>query len=145
MMGIDPHWLWLAGGLALLGLEAVLPGVFLFWIGLAAMATGLIVWALPVGLTGQLVLFAALGLAAILVGRHVQGRQRSEVTDAPLLNERGKTMLGQVFTLETAISGGAGSVKVGDSVWRVTGADRPAGEKVKVVGIDGGTLRVEGV
>jgi hypothetical protein len=145
MMGFDPHWLWLAAGLALLGLEALLPGIFLFWIGLAAIATGLILWLVPLGVTAQLVLFALLGLAAILVGRQVQGRQKDEVTDSPFLNERGKTLLGQVFTLDTAIAGGAGSVKVGDSVWRVIGADRPAGEKVKVVGIDGGTLKVEGL
>jgi inner membrane protein len=143
MMGFDPHWLWLAAGLALLGLEAMLPGIFLFWIGLAAMATGLILWVVPLGLTAQLVLFAILGLAAILVGRQVQGRQKDEVTDAPFLNERGKTLIGQVFPLETAIASGVGSVKIGDSVWRVIGADRPAGEKVKVVGIDGGTLKVE--
>jgi inner membrane protein len=143
MMGFDQHWLWLAGGLALLGLEALLPGIFLFWIGLAAMATGAILWVVPLGVAAQLVLFAVLGLVAIVVGRLVQGRQKDEVTDAPFLNERGKTMLGQIYALETAISGGVGSVKIGDSVWRVIGADRPAGEKVKVVGIDGGTLKVE--
>jgi inner membrane protein len=145
MMGLDPHWLWLAGGVALLALEAIVPGVFLFWVGLAAIATGLILWVLPVGIAAQLVLFAVLGLAAILVGRQVQGRQKSEVTDAPFLNERGKTLIGKVFTLETAIAGGAGSVKIGDSVWRVTGDDRAAGLKVRVTGIDGGTLMVEGV
>jgi inner membrane protein len=145
MMGFDPHWLWLAGGVALLGLETMLPGVFLFWVGLAAVATGLILWVLPMGLTAQLVLFAVLGLAAILLGRQVQGRQKSEVTDAPFLNERGKTLLGKIFTLETAIAGGAGSVRIGDSVWRVVGEDRAAGERVKVTGIDGGTLTVEAV
>jgi inner membrane protein len=143
MFGLDPHWLWLASGTALLALETLLPGVFLVWIGLAAVGTGLILWALPLSVTLQLMLFAVLGLCAILIGRQVQGRQKSEVTDAPFLNERGKLMLGQVFTLETAISGGAGSVKLGDSVWRVTGADRAAGEKVKVIGMDGGTLKVD--
>lgn len=143
MLGLDPHWAWLAGGTALLAFETLLPGVFLFWIGLAALGTGLILWALPMSMTLQIMLFAVLGLGAILIGRQVQGRQKTEVTDAPFLNERGRLMLGQVFTLESAISDGAGSVKVGDSVWRVTGADRAAGEKVKVIGMDGGTLKVD--
>jgi hypothetical protein len=140
---VDANWLWIAGGLALLGLETILPGIFLFWIGLAAIAAGLLVWVFPLDLTGQLIAFAALGLGTIVVGRRVQGDQNSEVTDSPFLNERGREMLGKVFTLETAIVDGAGSVKVGDSVWRVVGADLAKGEKVKVTGIDGATLKVE--
>lgn len=143
MFGFDPHWLWLAGGLVLLGLETVVPGVFLLWIGLAALATGLVLWLLPLGLTAQLVLFAVLGAASALLGRRVHERQRTEVTDAPFLNERGKHLLGRDFPLETAIVNGAGSVKIGDSVWRVTGPDSAAGAKVRVTGIDGGTLVVE--
>ncbi len=143
MAFFDAHWLWLAGGLLLLGLEMVLPGVFLLWVGLAAIATGLVVWAAPMGLAAQMVLFAALGVIAILAGRKVQGSQKDEVTDAPHLHERGKALIGKVFPLETAIVNGAGSVKIGDSVWRVTGEDRAAGEKVKVTAIDGATLAVE--
>jgi inner membrane protein len=143
-MALDAHWLWLAGGIALLAMETLLPGVFLFWIGLAATATGLVLWAVPLGLTAQLIVFAGLGLAAILVGRQVQGRQKTEVTDAPFLNERSKTLLGQVLPLEAAITNGTGAVRIGDSVWRVTGADLPAGARVRVVGIDGSTLQVEG-
>ncbi|MGL4240767.1 MAG: NfeD family protein [Beijerinckiaceae bacterium] len=141
---IDAHWFWIAAGFALLALETAAPGIFLFWIGLAAIASGLIVWVVPMGFTAQLVTFAVLGLGAILVGRQVQGSQKDEVTDAPHLHERGKALIGKVFTLETAIIKGAGSVKIGDSVWRVTGDDRPAGERVKVTAIDGGTLVVEG-
>jgi inner membrane protein len=140
---LEPQWLWLAGGLVLVGLETVLPGVFLLWVGLAAIATGLVVWAAPMGVAAQMVLFAALGIVSILAGRQVQGRQRDEVTDAPHLNERGKALIGKVFPLETAIVNGAGSVRIGDSVWRVAGEDRQAGEKVKVVAIDGATLAVE--
>lgn len=145
MMGLDPHWLWLAGGVALLALEALLPGIFLFWVGLAAIASGLLLWVMPMGFTAQLLIFAVLGLVAILAGRQVQNRQKDEVTDSPFLNERARELVGKVFPLETAIAGGAGSVRIGDSVWRVTGDERAQGEKVRVVGIDGGTLKVEPV
>jgi inner membrane protein len=143
MAAFEAHWLWLAGGILLLGLEVAVPGVFLFWIGLAGVATGMVLWLAPMGFTAQLLLFAVLGVGAIVIGRRVQGRQKDEVTDAPFLNERGKGLIGKVFPLETAIVDGAGSVKIADSVWRVTGQDRPAGARVKVTAIDGGTLVVE--
>jgi hypothetical protein len=114
------------------------------WIGLAALATGLILWIAPMGFTTQIMLFAMLGLGAILIGHQVQGRQKHEATDAPHLHERGKALIGREFRLETAIVDGAGSVRIGDSVWRVTGEDRGAGEKVRVTAIDGSTLVVEG-
>jgi hypothetical protein len=143
MAGFDAYWIWLAGGVALLALETIVPGVFLFWIGLAAVAAGLALWLVPLGFTAQLVLFAALGGVAIMVGRQVQGRQKHETTDAPHLNERGKALIGKELPLETAIVNGAGSVRVGDSVWRVAGGDRAAGERVRITGVDGGTLLVE--
>jgi inner membrane protein len=51
LSGIASHWLWLAGGVLLLAAETMLPGVFLFWIGLAAIATGLALFVLPLSLT----------------------------------------------------------------------------------------------
>jgi membrane protein implicated in regulation of membrane protease activity len=48
-----------------------------------------------------------------------------------------------MFTLDQPISGGEGRVRVGDSFWRVTGADAPAGAAVRVVRLDGATLVVE--
>jgi inner membrane protein len=143
LSGIASHWLWLAGGVLLLAAETMLPGVFLFWIGLAAIATGLALFVLPLSLTPQIILFAVLGLGAILLGRMVQQRQKADAPDAPFLNERGKAMIGKIYALETAIVNGAGSVRIGDSVWRVTGPDTEAGHKVRISAVDGGTLVVE--
>jgi inner membrane protein len=142
-MNIASHWLWLIAGLILVGIEAAAPGLFLLWVGLAALATGLVVWLVPLQVTAQLVLFALLGLAAILVGRKVQGRQQSEVTDSPHLNERGKALLGKTCVLESAIANGFGSARLGDTVWRVSGADIAAGATVRITGVDGSTLSVE--
>jgi hypothetical protein len=143
MGGIAPQWLWLTAGLLLLAAETALPGVFLFWIGLAAIATGALLFALPLSLVAQLLSFAALGLAAVALGRVVQLRESRRPTDAPFLNERGRALVGRVYPLETAIVNGAGSVRIGDSVWRVTGTDAEAGARVKITGVDGGTLMVE--
>jgi membrane protein implicated in regulation of membrane protease activity len=143
MSGIASHWLWLAGGILLIAAETLAPGVFLFWIGLAAIASGVVLWLAPMGFTAQLLVFSVLGLGAILLGRMIQKQEKTETTDAPFLNERGKSLVGKVYPLESAIVNGAGSVRIGDSVWRVTGPDREAGAKVKVIGVDGGTLLVD--
>jgi inner membrane protein len=140
---LSSFWFWLGAGLVLLTLEALLPGVFLIWLGLAALATGIITWLAPLSIPASLVLFAVLGLASILIGRKVQSGQKTEVTDAPFLNDRGKAMVGKIYALESAIVEGAGSVRIGDSVWRVTGADAAIGTHVKITGMDGSTLLVE--
>ncbi len=137
------HWLWLAGGLMLLGLETLAPGIFLFWIGLAALASGLLVWLMPIDLTLQLVIFAAMALGAILIGRSIQRGQKTGTADSPFLNDRGGALIGKVFPLQAAIVDGIGSVRIGDGVWRVAGADAAAGVHVRVTGIDGSTLVVE--
>jgi inner membrane protein len=143
MAFIDAHWLWIAAGLLLLGLEIVISGIFLFWVGLAAIATGLILWMIPLSLTPQLMLFAILGLGAILIGRSVQKSQSQETTDTPFLNERGKALIGRTFVLETTITNGAGSIRVGDSLWRVIGPELTVGTAVRVTSVDGSSLIVE--
>ncbi len=127
MGGIASSWLWLTAGILLLAAEAAMPGVFLFWIGLAAVATGILLFVFPWALVPQLVLFALLALVAIATGRFLQSRSKHGPEDAPFLNERGRSLVGKVLPLETAIVNGAGSVRIGDSVWRVTGpTSRPA-------------------
>ena len=70
-------------------------------------------------------------------------RKYPEETDQPNLNRRGEQYIGRSFTLETAIDNGVGRVRVGDSLWRAVGDDMPAGSRVKVVGVDGASLKVE--
>jgi membrane protein implicated in regulation of membrane protease activity len=52
-------------------------------------------------------------------------------------------MVGQVYTLEKPIVDGVGMIRVGDTIWRVNGADRPAGSRVRVARVDGPNLVVE--
>ena len=40
---MDPGLIWVLGGLLLLGAELALPGIFLLWVGLAAIGTGLFI------------------------------------------------------------------------------------------------------
>ena len=71
------------------------------------------------------------------------GPRRRRETDAAPLNQRGQSLVGRVFTLEAPIKDGEGRIRVDDSSWRVTGADRFAGAKVRVVRVEGTTLVVD--
>jgi len=44
--------------------------------------------------------------------------------------------------LVEAIEQGAGKVKLGDGVWKVTGPELPAGARVRVTGVNGTILTV---
>lgn len=138
-------WAWIILGLVLIGLELLAPGVLFLWLGLAALVTGLIDGA--VGLSWQMstLLFAALSVAAVLVGRAISRPLVRQGEGASLLNNRGDALVGRVFTLEHPISGGEGRVRVDDSSWRVTGPDLTAGSRVRVTKVEGATLLVEAI
>jgi membrane protein implicated in regulation of membrane protease activity len=135
-------WAWIILGLVLAALELLSPGIFLIWLGLAAILTGLVDGALDLSWQASTLLFAALSVAAVLVGRAIS-RPAVQRDDASALNRRGEALVGRSFTLEAPIAGGEGRVRVGDSSWRVTGPDAPAGSAVRVVRVDGSTLVVE--
>ncbi len=135
-------WNWLVFGLLLMGLELMLPGVFLFWIGLAALLVGLLSFVIAPSWQLQLLMFAVFAAAAVPVWRRV-ARSNSGVSNSnPFLNKRSEAMIGRVFTLEKPIIDGAGTVRIDDTVWRVAGPDTPAGSRVRIVRADGASLTV---
>ena len=90
-----------------------------------------------------MLVFAALAVVAVVIGRMVTRPRDEDEGGRPPLNRRGQALVGRVFTLENPIQEGCGRIRVDDSSWRVTGPDAPAGARVRVVRIDGATLVVE--
>ncbi|MEM7191398.1 MAG: NfeD family protein [Pseudomonadota bacterium] len=137
-------WNWLILAAILLVLEMLAPGVFFMWFGLAAVLTGTLALQYDISWQWQLIAFGALSLVIVLlVNRYL--RQNPLESDAPLLNQRAAQYIGQRFELVDAIENGRGSVRAGDTIWRVEGPSLPKGAKVEVVGSDGSTLTVEPV
>src|SRR3954470_9660183 len=64
-------WSWIVLGLALMGLELLAPGVFLLWLGLAAVVTGVLDWAFDLNWQAAAICFALLSVAFVLLGRAV--------------------------------------------------------------------------
>lgn len=136
-------WHWFALGLVLLICEIFGAGGYLLWIGVSAVFTGLVKWALP-GLAWELqaVIFAAGSLLSVVLWRaHV--RRNPPQTDQPNLNRRAAGYVGRVLVLSEPIVNGRGKVRVDDSNWEVTGADLPAGVRVRVTGARDMLLEVE--
>lgn len=133
---------WLVGGLILCTAETLAPGAFLIFIGAAAAIVGAIAYFVALDLTTQLLLFGALVIALVMIGRDVYGSLYA--SPGPLPQSRAHALIGADFPLEEAIVHGYGRIRVGDSSWRVKGDDCPAGAKVRVVAVeDGSLLRVE--
>lgn len=138
------HWSWIVAGLILLALELLLPGGFLLWMGISGIITGLITMFQPIGWPLQWLIFGVLSLVTIAIWVR-WNRSRPALTDRPYLNRRADQMVGQEAVLEQAIAQGFGRVVLGDTVWRVSGADLPVGQRVRIVGSEGAVLKVEAV
>ena len=139
---LEPHWFWLILAALLGSAEILVPGFFLIWLGIAALITGLAAWFLPISVTVQGLLFAALAVASVYAGRRWFAQNPIE-SDDPKLNDRGARLAGEIVTVVEAISNGRGRVKVGDSVWNARGPDTVSGAHVRVTGADGAVLLVE--
>ncbi|MFA7588179.1 MAG: NfeD family protein [Novosphingobium sp.] len=144
MASVDPHWGWLALGLLLAAAEMAVPGVFLIWLAGAALITGLVTWVVPLGTPEQIVLFAALAIAAVFSGRRYL-RGHPIVSADPLMNDRGARLVGEMVMVTQTIESGSGRVRLGDSEWLVRGPDAEAGTRMRVCGHDGAVLLVEHV
>jgi hypothetical protein len=129
---------WLVGGLVLCAAETLAPGTFLVFIGAAAAIVGAIAYFIALDLTTQLLLFGALVITLVMVGRDVYGSLHA--SPGPLPQSRAHALIGSDFVLEQAIVHGYGRIRVGDSSWRVRGHDCPAGAKVRVVAVEEGSL-----
>lgn len=133
------HW-WILGAI-LAAVETLLPGVLAIWFGAAALVVGALLLVVPIPWQLQLVLFAVLGVVALMLWRRFRHPEGPE-TEHSTLNQRGQHYVGQSFTLVEPIQGGTGKIQAGDSVWLVQGSDAPAGARVRVVGVNGTVLKV---
>lgn len=140
-------WSWFILGLILLVGEVVLPGIFLFWFGVAALTIGSLTllpftdvawWPWQV----QLAAFGVLSLVLVLIGSKLFPSNRKD-DPAAKINAPLSKFKGREAVLMDPIENGMGRVKLGDTIWRVKGADAPAGTRIRVTGTDESMLVVE--
>ena len=130
--------IWLVAGLLLGALELVVSGYFLLWIGLSAVATGLLTTAFGLGWHWQLAAFAAWAVALVGVAA-MRRRPTPDVVNAPNAGLIGTTCYALGF------EAGEGRVRLRDGTWqaRTTDGIAPqADEPLRIVGLAGTTLLV---
>ncbi len=141
-------WNWMVLGFVLLVLEILLPGVFLLWIGIAAILVGALslqLWGMAAwSWEAQVLVFLALSLISAYIGKQIMARTAGD-TDRPFLNRRREQLVGQTAILIEPISEGQGRIRLGDTSWRVSGPDMPAGSRVRITAVVNAELVVEAI
>ena len=134
---------WAVLALLLFAAEAMAPGAFMLWLGLASAVVFLGVLLVPgIPLLAQVAAFVVLSFLSIQAYRR-WFRGREPQGDKPTLNRRTAALVGQVATLREPIVEGRGRVQIADAYWDVRGPDLPAGARVRIAGADGMVLDVE--
>ncbi|MFI4994691.1 MAG: NfeD family protein, partial [Hyphomicrobiales bacterium] len=89
----NPAWAWVIAGVILSTLEMAAPGVFLIWLGLAALMVGAVnfAWHLPWEANG--ILFALLAIVLVLLGKKLTRRSGDDEATVQKLNQRGKALI----------------------------------------------------
>lgn len=141
-------WMWIVAGIGLAIAEIFLPGTLLLWTGVAAVALGFGLAAAEIagmptwGWQAQVLAFILLALVCVLAGLKLRHR-RPEPLATTDVNIGSARLIGQQASLETAIVRGRGTIRLGDTVWQVTGPELPAGTPVRIASSDGIVLTVE--
>jgi len=128
---------WWTLGMLLLVAEILLPGIWLMWFGIAALLTGVVTLLFPaLGWQALAAIFALFSVVLVFGLRPLISRLLDRETDRPNLNRRLHSLIGQTAQLTRPLENGHGEVKIGDTLWRVTGPDLPEGSRVRVISVD---------
>ncbi len=142
-MGDPQFWWWWIAAIVLLVTEVVIPGTFFLWLAISAGVVGLLLLLLPdITPQIQLLIFAALAVASVVLWQFVSRRRRRS-EDVTTLNRRSAQYVGRVVDIVEPVRNGMGRARVGDTLWTVEGPDMPAGARARVTGARGTRLTVE--
>ena len=139
-------WYWVVGGVLLILLELAIPAFFVLWFGLGALLVGLLMLlAGDLSLTTQLLVWGISSVAMVALWFRVFRRDRHKT----LIGTADGTVLGEVGLLVGAVEPfQRGKVRfqrpiLGADEWVcVAETAIPAGERVRVVSVEGSFLKV---
>lgn len=138
-------WYWAVGGIVLILLELAIPSFFVIWFGLGALLVAVVLLLGDLPLTGQLLLWIVASLAMVALWFRVFSPRRHKT----LIGTADGEVIGEVGLLVGAVAPyQRGKVRfqrpiLGAEEWAcLAESDIPAGERVKVVSIEGSYLKV---
>jgi len=139
-------WTWIVGGIMLMLAELAIPAFFIIWFGLGALLVGLLLLLAPeLSITAQLALWTVASLAMVGLWFKVFKQSFAKTRIGTADGE----VIGEIGLLATAVAPFArGKVRfqrpvLGSEEW-VCLADEAiaAGERVKVVAVEGSFLKI---
>ena len=141
----QPFWIWLAIGVALLAVEVTMTTEWLLWpaaaAGVVAVLTAL---GLPLGVAGELIVFALLTVVFTVLARRFITRINPTEAD---INDRDSRLVGQRAQVVQAFAEGRGRVFISGSEWaaEIDGEAPMVGQAVVVESVTGSRLKVRAV
>jgi len=141
------YWHWLVLGIVLVIVEAFVPSFTIFWFGLGAALVGASLWiGLPLGLTGQILLWAVASSVFCAIWFLIIKPRMRDKTTAGIAREALLGQVGQVIREpgpETLGWVRFSTPLLGDDEWPIR-SEEPVklGDRVKVMDISGNTLTV---
>lgn len=139
----QPFWIWLAIGVLLLAVEAMLSTEWLLW---PAVSAGVVAVLTAVGfrpgLAAEVAIFALLTVIATVLSRRLVSKANPA---GPDVNDRDSRLVGQRARVVEAFVGGRGRVFVSGAEWsaEIEGEAPPAGQDVVVDQVSGSLLKVK--
>lgn len=143
---MNPEWWhWVVGGIALILAELVIPSFFVVWFGLGALLVGLLALAFELSLTAQLATWTVASLAMVWLWFRVfkQSFQRTRIGTAD------GEVIGEIGLLVSAVAPfERGKVRfqrpvLGAEEWVcLSDTAIAAGERVKVIAVEGSFLKI---
>ncbi len=143
IFAVPNYWAWHIGGSLLMALELLAPGVFLLWIGIGGVLTGLVIWAIPdLSLQLQLLVFIVATLAFLVLSIFLHKRLRKHETDQ--VNRGMSAYIGRSVVASDDFVCGIGRIRVDDTYYTAH-ASQPIqqGQHCQVVALSQGVLQVE--
>ena len=146
LAGLMSHaiWVWLAVGVVLLAAEAATGSGWLLWPAASAGAVAVLtVIGVPLGLPGQIAVFAVLTVLSTFLARRYLVRAPAADPD---INDQSQRLLGKTGETREAFVDGSGRAFVNGAEWPADlegGGDLGEGERVVVTAVNGPRLIVK--
>ena len=138
------YWMWFGFAIFLTIIEVMVGGsFFLLWVALSALLVGLIKWlVIDFSWQYQILTFSTISVACIFIW-HSYLKKRPIKMEHQMLNQKAKQFIGKYYFLYEPIVNGIGKIRVGDSVWQVSGPDLSVGTRIEVLDMKGTILIVK--
>ena len=136
-------WVWLFVGVILMLMEILAPGFVIFFFGLAAATLGVVLFAVDLSATMQIVSFTALCILYLFTLRRIaKSIFMGKTTESSAVGSEYIGRIGKV--VETIRPEVPGRILLGDAEWAAAAEERlEPGTEVRVVGQSNLTLAVE--